>query len=180
MLYLILAIEDPQQRNLLLDLYLEHKGAFLRYAMRILHDQQSAEDIVQDVFAKLVENPAILKYDEVGKNAPYVYVMIKNHCLNYINRNKKDQPIEDIDIPHEVDFAEMLSTQEHFQMAVETIMGLPENYKDVIMLRYGNGLSDNEISKYLQITPGNVRVRVCRALASLQKRMAKEGKINAG
>ena len=59
-------------------------------------------------------------------------------------------------------------------------MSLPDNYKDVIMLRFVNELSDEEISEYLQISPGNVRVRICRALKSLQKSLAKEGKNSAG
>ena len=179
MLNLLLSIDDPIKRDLLLELYLGYKSRLLSYALKMLNDQAAAEDILHDVFVKLAENPQILKYDQADKNAPYLYIMIKNRCLNYLSRSKKVQPVKDIEIAEEADFTEMLSRQETFQLAVQQIMALPDIYKDVLLLRFGNGLSDQEISEYLQISPDNVRVRICRALKSLQKSLAKEGEDHA-
>lgn len=180
MLYLILSITDPVKRDLLLELYLEYKSRLIRYALKLLKNQEAAEDILHDVFTKLVENPQLLKYDQAKKNAPYLYMMVKNRCLNHLSQSKKTQPVGEIELTEEWDFADLLIRQENFQLAVEKIMSLPDNYKDVIMLRFVNELSDEEISEYLQISPGNVRVRICRALKSLQKSLAKEGKNSAG
>ena len=98
MLNLLLSIDDPIKRDLLLELYLGYKSRLLSYALKMLNDQAAAEDILHDVFVKLAENPQILKYDQADKNAPYLYIMVKNRCLNYLSRSKKVQPVKDIEI----------------------------------------------------------------------------------
>ncbi len=174
-LNLILAIEDAEKRDLLLHLYTEYKESFMRYAYKLLKDEHMAEDIVQEVFAKLIENPAILEYEIAQQNTAYVFAMVKNHCLTYITRRKKIQPAETVEAVYISDLAEMLSTKENFDKAVEKANQLPDVYRDVIMLRYCNGLSDTEISNYLQISPGNARVRMHRALSALYKELSRDG-----
>jgi len=164
-----MSISDPIQRDVLLELYLEYHGIFLGYATRLLNDSHAAEDIVHAVFEKIIEKPHMLKYDTAKNNRAYVFAMVHNHCIKHLERNKKLQPLEGMELAEDTDFTSLLETRESYMAALQTTMDLPENYRNVIMMRYSFDMNDDEISEHLKISPVNVRVRVCRAVAALKK-----------
>lgn len=179
MLLLILSMTDPVKQEILLDLYLNYRTRAIAVAFQILQNRAEAEDVVQEVFTDFYNDPSKLKEKTAKENWPYVEVTIKNRCKNHIRDNKRIQLVEDYeDVEPEifanqenVDLAELLSTQEFFERATRAIMNLPDIYKDVILLRYKLGLSDEEISLLLKISITNVRVRIHRALKMLEKIM---------
>jgi RNA polymerase sigma-70 factor (ECF subfamily) len=109
----------------------------------------------------------------------YYRTIIINLSMNYLRDNKRLLFIEDytsIEYEHlagqeTVDLADMLSTKEKFDMAIQAINNLPDIYKDTLMLHYINDLSDEEISAILDISMGNVRLRIFRALRMLEIKM---------
>lgn len=176
MLALIMTIADPVKRDMVAELYLTYQENFVSYAAAILHNIHAAEDVVQDVFKKIVEKPNMLKYDVACENRAYVQIMVRNRCYNYHDKEKRSIPHENVNAEEHIDFADDFITLELYSEALETIMNLPPQYRDVLMMRYRFGLSDDEIREVLQISPDNTRMRIHRALAALKQEMKVDDK----
>ncbi len=67
-----------------------------RFAYSIVHDEDAAHSLVQDVFVKLWENRATLNHIE--RLTPYLTAMTRNHCLNYFKREKHNIQLSDIPV----------------------------------------------------------------------------------
>ena len=67
-----------------------------RFSYSIVHDEDTAHSLVQDVFVKLWENRAAL--EPVGRLIPYLTAMTRNHSLNYIKREKRNIQLSDLPI----------------------------------------------------------------------------------
>ena len=95
-------------RQLFEQLFREHYNALCNFAIRYLHDNDSAQEIVQEVFINLWQKKETITSDKSVKS--YLFTSVKNRCLNYIRDNKKfrsqyldveielEIPIEDVDI----------------------------------------------------------------------------------
>ena len=72
----------------------DHYPNLCRFAFSIVHDEDAAHSLVQDVFVKLWENRAALEH--VERLTPYLTAMTRNHALNYIKREKRNIHLADI------------------------------------------------------------------------------------
>jgi RNA polymerase sigma-70 factor (ECF subfamily) len=181
-------MSDPFQRDMVMDLFLNYRDQGLAVAFRHVKNYDIAEDIVQEVFYKIINNPERLKHVTAIKNWPYVEVMIVNKCKNYLRDNKRIKFVGDYAAVaakarayrEELDIAEWLSIKDSFKLAIDTLMDLPEIYKDALLLRFEHDLSNQEISGLLGVSDVAVRVRIHRALAMLQAQLREEEENNGG
>ena len=186
MLLLILSIADAEKRDILIELYMGYRVKGLVTAFHFVQNHYTAEEIVEDAYHEIIMNPDALQFDTAERNWPYIEVIIKNKCKNHLRKENRIQFFNDYSgfedneqIQHnDLDIAELLSRRELFEKAVNAILALPDIYKDAILLRYDNELSNQEISMLLGISSSAVRVRIHRALAMLQAQL-KGGDDNA-
>lgn len=68
------------------NLYLNHYGALKRYAFTMLNDYAVAEEMVQQVFFKVLERKKPITIHTSVK--AYLYKSVNNECLNYIKHQK--------------------------------------------------------------------------------------------
>lgn len=67
-------------------IFTTHYSAVKYFAINLLKSEEDAEDIIQDVFAKLWTQPEVwLKNKDIGQ---YIYAMTKNTTFNFIKRKK--------------------------------------------------------------------------------------------
>lgn len=180
MIYSILALEAPYQ-EILLDIYLNQYRQLIRYAQSIVHEKHQAEDIVQGIFMKLIEKPQLLKHEAAQRNLPYLYVMVRNRCLNQLRDHRKVVEIDhfaEIATEAPLDFADFFQTKEKYLAALEAIANLPDLHKDVLVLRYLADYSDQEISELLDTNPVNVRKRISNALKKVRRELEDEHDAN--
>ena len=152
------------------DMYVD--DAF-RLAYSYLGSRPDAEDVVQDVFVKLIRSDINITK---GKEKTYLLTMVANACRdvlksgNVVFRAPFDDAIEvRSDIKTDEDDSEML-------LAVSE---LPEKLRVAIHLHYYEGYSIKEIADILDIAPSAVSMRLTRAKDILKKRF-KGGKQYAG
>jgi len=177
MLTRIMTMEDPSRRDLVLQLYQRYKRALLLYANSILCDQATAEDVVQNIFAKLVERPELLKYERPEENKAYLMTMAHHMSINHLRSAGQETPYDeslDADCQDGGNVDDGLLLREAYRFARDLVETLPPLYKDVIFLRYIKGLDDAEIGAIVGASVNNVRVRIHRALKMLQA-VAREG-----
>ena len=143
--------------------------ALLRYAAILSGDRELAHDLVQEVLAK-----ALVRWKRIGGlDEPYVYVrtMVTNEYLS-LRRRKTIRTIaltyEALDgprAPAQADPAEGVSERDALWARLAT---LPRQQRAVLVLRYYEGLRDDEIAAVLRCAPGTVRGYAARALATLR------------
>jgi len=183
LLQLILAIEDPVKQSVLLDFFVNYGKKALAEAMAIVHNYHTAEDMVSDAIVILTRNPNYMKYDTAKENWPLYSAIIRNLSKNYMRKYKnivyiEDYPVDTIDslTGQEIkDLSELLATKELYEFAQQAISSvLLEIDKDILLLRFENELSYEEISAICGISAKYASTRAIRALAKLNKEMQKK------
>lgn len=149
-------------------------------ALRYLNNEQDALDVTQEVLLKVLRK--IDTFNGKSKLSTWVYRITVNYCKDYIKKHQKfkgislDKPVEGLDgeylseIPSsdkgpEQAYEEKLQNQE----LVMAINLLDEEYKHIIILRYINELSYDEIGEILEIPDGTVKSRLNRGRKYLAK-----------
>jgi RNA polymerase sigma-70 factor (sigma-E family) len=137
--------------------------ALLRYAMLLCGDREEAHDVVQEVMTR-----ALIKWSRIGKtDQPFAYVhrMVTNEFLSGRRRRRiPTVPLsDDLDATAPVP-PEPGAGDELWQL----LGGLPRQQRAVLVLRYYEGLTDDEIGEALSCRPGTIRGYASRALASLR------------
>lgn len=149
-----------------------HTERFYRLAFRYLQNKEAAEDVVQDAFVKLWENPALWRSERNTKFTTWFYRIVVNLCLD-ARKKKKPEALEDetsiIDERKAVDEA-MIESQE--QQALEReIAGLPERQRVALNLCFGQGLSNQEAADIMGLNLKALQSLLMRAKTTLKERM---------
>jgi RNA polymerase sigma-70 factor (ECF subfamily) len=143
------------------------------FATKILADNNSAEEIVQDFFVKLWEKRKEIFIDSSLKN--YLFRSVKNLCLNHIKHNH-------IKIQHAkrvISEAETNQYNDNFieinliQEIEESIESLPEKRREIFRLSREEGLKYREIAEKLNISIKTVEAQMGLAIKSLREKLKK-------
>ena len=135
-----------------------------RLAYTYLGSKPDAEDVVQDVFLKLIRSDITITK---GKEKSYILTMTANKCKDFFKSADASlkAPFEDAaDVGSEIEIDE-----EDTEM-YEAVSELPETLRVAIHLHYYEGYSLKEIAGILDIAPSAVSMRLTRAKELLRKR----------
>ena len=149
-----------------------HTERFYRLAYRYLQSKAAAEDVVQDAFLKLWENPAIWQPERNSKFTTWFYRVVVNLCLDLRKRKGPvalDEEMPLIDDREPVDET-MVKIQE--QKALEReIAALPERQRMALNLCFDEGLSNQEAAAVMGVKLKALQSLVMRAKTTLKERM---------
>lgn len=137
----------------------------LRLAMLYLSSREQAEDAVQDSFIKIFRSGR-----EDALNKSFVMRVLVNTCKDYLKSGWNRR----VELPGELPEGESAwgCPQQNETGALRSaILGLPVKYREVIILRYYEGLTVNEIARILCAPQPTVSVRLRRACTLLEKRL---------
>lgn len=132
------------------------------YALRMVDDADSAEDIVQEVFMKAwlaIEGGA-----EISNFKAYVYRSVYNECVRVLRH--KDETVELSSIPDVSE--ETVDTSERDARIWRAIEELPERCREVFLLSKRDGLSNEEIAEEMNISIKTVKNQMTKALSRLR------------
>ncbi len=136
----------------------------LRLAMLYLGSREQAEDAVQDSFIKIFRSG---RDDSVGKS--FVMRVLVNTCKDYL-KSGWNRYVELTELLPETEAAGSPQQNETGALC-HAILELPPKYREVIVLRYYEGMSVNEIARILGAPQPTVSVRLRRACTLLEKRL---------
>ena len=168
---LLALIQDgsSQAFALLVERHTEH---FYRLAYRYVQSKEAAEDVVQDAFLKLWEDPHRWQAEKNAKFTTWFYRVVVNLCLDW---QKKKQPVElneDMPIIDERESADEAMQRKQQQIALEcAIAALPERQRTAINLCYDEGLSNQEAADVMAINLKALQSLVMRAKTTLKERL---------
>jgi len=132
-------------------------------ASRIVQNEATAEDIVQDCLIKLWEQRAGLKAGAIGG---YFSTMVRNRCIDIL-RKKKPNIVDVDDIQLTVEDHTSIEMEELRAKIDATIDSLPERCRQVFVLSRFEGMSYKEIAESLMISPKTVENQISKALKVL-------------
>lgn len=146
-----------------------YQGRAIGFAMSLLGDYQAAEDISQEAFLRVLKS--LETYQECGKFEIYFFLIIKNLCLNHLQK-KREKPLLSEEIsPLFVREVSSVSLEESSSLIHQALMKLREKERIAIFLKEYEQLKYSEIAEVLGITLSDVKVTIHRALKKLKKEL---------
>lgn len=153
-------------------IFKEHYSLLCNAAMKVVKERNTAEDIVQDVFMKIWNSRSKLNVNTSIK--AYLYKSVVNTALSHLEKNKNlsiiDKEIAENTLTSEVNESQ-LSDGEILQLLKNGIEELPPKCQTIFSLSRFEGLTNNEIAEYLDLSPKTVENQIGIALAQLRKNL---------
>jgi RNA polymerase sigma-70 factor (ECF subfamily) len=161
-----------------------YNGRLYNFIFRFVGDRETAEDIVQETFLRAFRKRK--EYRAIANFSTWLFTIAGNLAKSELRRRKRwrlfsldrDEESETgIDLPDESlrpdRVAESSMADDQIQ---EAIVSLPENYRQVILLRDVEGMAYQEIAEIIDCPVGTVKSRVNRARLKLQQKLRQEGR----
>jgi RNA polymerase sigma-70 factor (sigma-E family) len=149
-------------------LYAGQWRAMVRLAVLLVDDVGSAEDVVQDAFIALQRNGSSVR-DSAAATA-YLRVAVVNGARSLLRKRRTARrylasaepapPVEAAD-------SAVLVAAGNAEL-MEAVRRLPRRQREVLVLRYWSHLSEAEIARTLNISPGTVKSSASRGLDALE------------
>jgi RNA polymerase sigma-70 factor (ECF subfamily) len=179
-----LKTEDRMPEIQFNDLFNTYQKPIYNYVLRMVRDNDIAEELTQEIFIKTYKNLSSFRGD--SKLSSWIYGIATNSCLDYFRtsdyKKGKNTDVLDEDILTEetggIDIKKFLSIEEDLiksemaQCIRDYVESLPEDFRTVLVLHDLEGFKNLEISKMLGCSLETVKIRLHRARKKLQSILA--------
>lgn len=140
-------------------LYEKYFDKLVWFARGFVQDEQQAEDVVQEIFIRIIEKPDM--FDARKKFSTWVYTATGNACKNVLrNQQNRARILQEQLAPQQRegtlmrDEVERSMLRERIRKACD---GLNEKEKNIFALRFEQDLSIKEIAEIVQVPEGSVK-----------------------
>lgn len=159
----------------------QHGPKLLGYAIRMLGDRGTAEDIVQDSLVNIYHT--IDRFDGRCSIKSWMYRAVHNRAIDELRRRRRyvdvsrdaqenyfDEAGRWREDCHGWDglAAKQLDEKRLLNVVWDKIKHLPHAHREILLMKDVEGLGSDEICAALDISPGNFRIRIHRARATLR------------
>jgi RNA polymerase sigma factor (sigma-70 family) len=157
-----------------------HKNKVFAYISLYIRDQALAEDIFQDTFLKVIQSVKSGRYYDNGKFISWVMRISHNLIIDHFRRVKQMNTVSndnyESDIFNSTKFAENNVEDDMIKRQIQKdvrkmITHLPDDQREVIILRHYAGLSFKEIAEITDVSINTALGRMRYALINLRKIM---------
>lgn len=159
------------------ELYSTYLDRIYIYVFHQVKDKTTAEDITEDVFIKGWNSIKSCKGRE-QTFLPWLFRIAHNHIIDIYRRKQKELSLETaVEIETVADISDdtlAVEKKQEQQQLLKEIAGLPPNQRQVIILKFIEGLDNREIGQVMNKKEGAIRVMQMRALATLRQTIQKE------
>ncbi|HET7000171.1 MAG TPA: sigma-70 family RNA polymerase sigma factor [Puia sp.] len=163
-------------------LVIRHKDKLYTSILFLVKDKYLAEDIFQDVLIKIIDTIRGGRYTEEGKFLPWAMRIAHNLCVDHFRKVKRTPAIktsDDRDIFEVINFTEdgadvkIMKRQSHDRVR-RMLDLLPEDQREVIILRHYADLSFKEIASLTNCSINTALGRMRYGLINLRKMMVEK------
>ncbi|HRU33670.1 MAG TPA: RNA polymerase sigma factor [Candidatus Paceibacterota bacterium] len=161
---------DAESFGIIYEIFAER---IYRYIYLKTSSREEAEDLTQQVFVRAWE---ALPQFEFKKNpfSSWLYSIARNLITDFYRKKKPDFSLDSenaVEMPDDLDLTERLIIQDEIRQVFEAINQLPLEQKDLLLLRFVDDLSYDEIASIMNKSPLTLRVIQHRALKRLKELM---------
>ncbi|HOO98497.1 MAG TPA: sigma-70 family RNA polymerase sigma factor [Bacteroidales bacterium] len=163
-----------------------HKNKVFAYISLYIRDQALAEDLFQDTFMKVIQSVRSGKYQDNGKFVSWVMRIAHNLIIDHFRRLKQINTVSNDDYESDLlnskKLAEANVEDEMIRRQIQKdvrkmISSLPDDQREVVILRHYSGLSFREIAEITDVSINTALGRMRYALINMRK-MMEEKKIS--
>lgn len=150
-------------------LYEAYRDPIWSLIVALIGDRLQAQDILQNVFFKAFRGLAGFRFQ--SGLFTWIYRIAHNECLNHLRKRVPSSiPLEDVLGRRDEIASPSVFDQPEARRAVlrNAVQRLPFKMREVVVLKYVEGLSYSEMSRVLGCPPGTVASRLNRALVELE------------
>lgn len=158
-------------------LIIRHKQKIYSFIYSKVYDKDVAEDIFQDTFIKVINTLKLGNYNEEGKFIPWVMRIAHNLVIDYFRKNNRMPKFDnsgEFSIFSILSDSSLNAEKQIIKSQVEhdvrkLIDELPEDQKEVILMRMYNDMSFKEISDKTGVSINTALGRMRYALINMRK-----------
>jgi RNA polymerase sigma-70 factor (ECF subfamily) len=151
----------------LYELFLDRIYRYVYYQVR---DVMTAEDITQEVFIKAWNSIKSCRGKEQTFSA-WLYRIAHNHTVDRFRVAHQDLPLYESVQADSANMEQQVELSLEYQKVLQLVSSLPEAQKQVIMLKFLQGVDNTEIEQITGKRQGAIRALQMRALESLRKQL---------
>lgn len=154
----------------------KYKNQLYATILRMTKNPQDAQDLVQDAFIKVYRN--LDKYDANGSFSSWLYRVAINHCMDEFRKKRYSTVQVEIDEERVVnsEHPELVFLKKEKSRQLERLIAtLPEDERLIILLRYVNEISYEEIGEVMDVPLSTVRNKLHRAKKKMRETVKREG-----
>lgn len=159
-----------------------YRDRVYRLALRLCGNEADADEVAQDAF--LAAWRGLPNFRGESKFSTWLYQLVNHAAIDLLRREKRQVAAEDID---EVDAPDSAPSPHHLaerneqrQAVREAVLALPPEQRQVVVLRFMEELSYEEIGAALHLPTGTVKSRLNRAKAALREILSQKGNLFGG
>jgi RNA polymerase sigma-70 factor (ECF subfamily) len=153
----------------------EYESQIVRYAARLLGDQDRARDVAQDTFLQLCCQPRASVEQSVRS---WLFTVCRNRAMDVRKKESRMKTVPETDqLPRDCqdgDPSLVAERRETFGKAATILNTLPDNQQEVIRLKVQNGLSYREISDVTGLSVSNVGFLLHKGIKRIREEMGKD------
>lgn len=160
-------------------LVVAYRDQVFRLALRMCGNETDADEVAQEAFLSAWKG--LPNFRGESRFSTWLYQLTTHAAIDLLRREKRQAAAEDIDGipivddgPSPQQQAERAETRREIQSA---LMQLPEEYRQVLVLRFMQELSYEEIGQALKLPAGTVKSRLNRAKAQLKGVLSRSGNL---
>jgi RNA polymerase sigma-70 factor (ECF subfamily) len=160
-----------------------HQERIYNAILFMVKDSYLAEDLIQDIFIKIIHNLKLNKYNDEGKFLPWALRIAHNFCVDHFRKVKRTPTIKTSDdqdlfevIKHSDHPADYKMTRSQTHRNIQELVDLlPEEQREIIVLRHYANLSFKEIAQMTNCSINTALGRMRYGLINLRKMMNERG-----
>jgi RNA polymerase sigma-70 factor (sigma-E family) len=154
------------------ELYACYYNQLVRLALLLVHDLQTAEEVVQDAFEAM--HKAWRRLRDSEKALSYVKQTVVNRSRSVLRHRKVVDMHSPKPAPDEPSAEHAVLMLLERSAVVSALRALPERQREAIVLRYYADLSEADIARAMGISKGAVKSHTARAMAALKSTLVQE------
>ncbi|MEM9545460.1 MAG: RNA polymerase sigma factor [Bacteroidota bacterium] len=151
-------------------IYDRHFISLSKYLFWLSGKTERSKDLAQNIFIKVFNNPYL--FDNTKNFKVWLFVIAKNAWKNEI-RNRSRRLILERNVTLQSSSIQESESEDVIQQRRKEVNSaidyLSENHKEVILLKYSNNFTIEEIAKILNCSEGTVKSRLFYAIKNLKK-----------
>jgi len=155
-------------------LYRRHNDSLYRYLLRLCRNRETAEDLYQDVWSKIIQSRH--RYRPTAKFTTFLYRVAHNCFIDYLRRNKRHAGGSDADADLRASLADGPDRLAEISMVREkletALLSLPDEQRDVFLLHEEAGLSLDDIAMVTHVNRETAKSRLRYAFTKLKAALA--------
>lgn len=158
--------------QIIFDILEAEKERLFQYASYRLHNISDVEDVLQNLYVKILENPN--HFNDIANKQAYLYRIVCNECTDIL-RSKANVDLLNNDGLASLDIETLQAEnfEEEFKMINRLLGILPMEQSEVIRLRHHSNLSFREIADIMDVSLPSAKARYRYGIEKIRNRLKK-------